>query len=283
MTKQEGKPNDMKAFIAGLKTVIRNSWPTQEEFAQGVTSKVNMSNILRETGGTSLSMRQALAAKAGMTVEEVTNLGKAVLNPPSAKATVEASATIKGGLDPEVGHSANELMGAATDLAAQAQVEIANYTRTMTQMLKTVTAERDKLMVLLAQEQTIMNAMPVAVKMVDKSMKVLYANRAMMERFQVFQGDPDAETHCGFGPIQDGVLQNVFNTGESIHKMMRHSSGVWYAVSAHPLHDNAWTVSKVVILIALADSWFETLQTMGWVPPSEDEVQSMCHGDASQE
>ena len=76
MSETAAKPNNVDAFITGLKMVIRNSWPTQEEFAKGVTSKVNMSNILRGTGGTSYKMRKALAARAGVTVEDVVALGQ---------------------------------------------------------------------------------------------------------------------------------------------------------------------------------------------------------------
>lgn len=73
--------NDMQAFILGLKTIIRTNWDSQEEFAKGVTSKVNMSNILRGVGGTSFKMRQALPAKAGMTMEDVINIGKSKSKP----------------------------------------------------------------------------------------------------------------------------------------------------------------------------------------------------------
>ena len=66
----------MEYFIAGLKSVIKSDWPSQEKFAEGVTSKVNLSNVLRGERGTSLDMRRKLAAKAGLTVEDVIALGK---------------------------------------------------------------------------------------------------------------------------------------------------------------------------------------------------------------
>ncbi len=63
-------------FIVGLRKVIKTTAPSQEKFAEGVTSKVNLSNVLRGHSGTSLKMREKLARKAGMTVEEVISVGK---------------------------------------------------------------------------------------------------------------------------------------------------------------------------------------------------------------
>ena len=63
-------------FAKGLKAVIYQNFPSQKEFADGVTSPVNLSNILRGKVGTSEKMEQKLSKKAGMTVEQVINIGK---------------------------------------------------------------------------------------------------------------------------------------------------------------------------------------------------------------
>lgn len=34
-------------FISGLKSVIKNNWPSQEKFAEGITSKASRNKALR--------------------------------------------------------------------------------------------------------------------------------------------------------------------------------------------------------------------------------------------
>jgi hypothetical protein len=69
-------PETKKYFIKGLRIAIKSSGRTQKEFAQGVTSPVNLSRILRKTSGLSEDMANALAKKAGSDVMGIARIGE---------------------------------------------------------------------------------------------------------------------------------------------------------------------------------------------------------------
>lgn len=64
-------------FVSGLKVAIERSGMSQTEFSNGVTSKTNLSNILRGKVGTSDDMKSKLASKAGLDTAEIVALGRA--------------------------------------------------------------------------------------------------------------------------------------------------------------------------------------------------------------
>jgi len=68
--------NEDKCFRAGLRVAIKQSGIKQGAWSEGVTSPVNLSNILRNKVGLSRQMIEALAEKAGMSVAEIIELGK---------------------------------------------------------------------------------------------------------------------------------------------------------------------------------------------------------------
>jgi hypothetical protein len=73
---EEMTPEEIKYFLKGLALVIDKTGQTQKEFAQGVTSSVNLSRILKQGYGVSSKKATALAKKAGMGVLEVARLGE---------------------------------------------------------------------------------------------------------------------------------------------------------------------------------------------------------------
>lgn len=69
-------PETTRFFIEGLKVAIDRTGMSHTEFALGITSKSNLSNILRYKVGTSDKMKTALAKKAGLDVAEIVALGQ---------------------------------------------------------------------------------------------------------------------------------------------------------------------------------------------------------------
>ena len=266
MEQVNAKTEEAQDFIAGLKVIVRNNWSSQEEFAKGVTSKVNMSNILRGAGGTSYKMREALAARAGMTVQDVIELGRRKLRPKQEIPELVMPINLEDEI--ENGKTVAEIMATATTLTAQLHTEMSIYAKEVTRLLHIVTTERDKLLALLAQEQSVVNATPVAVKMLNHNRKVIYANKAMTECFQVTVGDVPAEGQvctCGMCKENDTCVVDIaLHKAKTANRIIKHTDDVHYMVAAYPIIDNAWTVSRVVVFITFAEPWFEAFQAIGW-------------------
>jgi len=256
-------------FIAGLKQYIKASDMTQEEFAKGVTSKVNISNILRRTSGTSASMRQALAAKAGMTVEEIVQMGKQlslpknghiaaalpIIEPPQITEPEEAS-----------GGSISDIMNRASEYTLGLHAELTGFAKKMAGIIKDLVRERDKLVSLLAQEQAVTNVMPQAIKVLDKDMNVVYVNKTMMERFQCTPGDLCEHDGCNLC-MKAGLecaARTVFAHGKPVKRIMK-INGDWFALSAQPIVDTAWNIIKVVVVISFMTEWLPILHEQGFV------------------
>jgi hypothetical protein len=259
-------------FIAGLKTIIRTSWPSQEKFAQGVTSKVNMSNILRGAGGTSYAMRKALAEKAGMTIEDITKLGRAPKHIP-----VINLAAIMPGMTADVppedaipyGGSINEVMNTASDFTFGLHANITHYAKAMLALVKDITTERDKLLDLLAREQMITNTLDESIKLVSREKRVIYVNRAMMEKFHVTPGDQIY--HAAEGSLchlTGHLIDKVCAQGKQVQEIASHSLGPLF-ITGYPIVDKTWQVTQVLVVVQLGSSWLDLLRESGWaLPPS---------------
>lgn len=252
-----------KDFIAGLKTIIRTSWPTQEEFAEGVTSKVNLSNVLRGKGGTSYSMRKALAQKAGMSVDAVMKIGRAVEQTPHAT-LADILPRISADRDETeqlpFGGSINDIMTTASEFTLGLQNNITSYAKSMLAIVRDITTERDKLVELLAREQLVCNTMDEAIKLVSKDKRTIYANRSMMEKFQDTPGDDCTQESC----LQ--LLDEVLGTGKVIRRLVIHDLGTLF-VTGYPITDRKWQVTHVLIVVQMGDGWMRFLQEQGWTPP----------------
>jgi len=260
--------DNIENFILGLKQYIKNSDMTQEEFAKGVTSKVNISNILRRTSGTSVSMRQALAAKAGMTVEEVIQMGKKLSQPKNGYAHVLSSTPIPTpDHEPEEpsGGSVSDIINRASEYTLSLHAELTDFAKKMAGIIKDLVRERDKLVSLLAQEQAVTNGMPQAIKVVDRDMKVIYVNKTMMERFQCTPGDACEHRECNLC-LKAGLecaAKSVFAHGKPVRRIM-HIDNDWFAMTAQPIVDATWTVIKVVVVISFMTEWLPILQEHGF-------------------
>ena len=272
MPKKETPP-EIRYFIAGLKKIIRTSWPTQEEFSRGVTSEVNMSNILRGNTGTSATMRQALAQKAGMSIEEVIELGKASLNgEPILNKNIVTPAIMNNNQDEEsyfYGGSITDILNNIADLSVEMHNNLSNYTKSMTSMTRNLIEERDKLVKLLAQEQAIFNALPGLIKIVNRDMQVVSVNRAMLEKYQVTPGDTCYQDNCALcGGVHDNcIVKQVFQRGKPIRRILHGEQNKWCIMSAFPITDPTWQVEKVVIYYTLGEQLEKLFTDNGWIAP----------------
>lgn len=266
---QPATNGEIKEFITGLRAIIRTSWNTQEEFAQGVTSKVNMSNILRGASGTSFAMRKALAAKAGMSIEEVIALGKTAMQrtgqTPVVAPSQEASNTEMPEDEAYLGGSASDIMNKASELTLALHTDITQCAKSMTGLLKNLIRERDKLVSLLAQEQAILDSLEESIKVVDRDMNIVYVNRSMMEKFQVTPGDLCVESGCTFCnlPKRGCIAKEVFHKCKAVHRAIK-IEGEWYSMVGYPIMDPSWQVVKVVLRITRGTPWIDQLKAQGY-------------------
>ena len=76
-TINENNWNDADWFAEGLRLIISRNWDGQKQFREnGITSQVNLSRIINRKVNTSRPMRQKLAERAGVSIEEIMELGK---------------------------------------------------------------------------------------------------------------------------------------------------------------------------------------------------------------
>lgn len=253
-------------FVKGLKIIIRNNWKTQEEFAQTVTSKVNMSNILRGHVGTSKAMRQALADRAGMSVEEIEKLGRNADNGNHLLRPLPSSPLVQEAKEYTGGSSA-ELLNIAAEQTTAMQNELASYTKNLTSLLSDVLAERDKLLRLINQEQAVTNSIAAAIMVVDSNMKVISVNRPMMEQFMVYPKDDVGKNNCPFCGEIEKLVNKVFNK-EGVSRGVTLHDGEHYCMTACPVLTHDWKVDRATVLVFSVDPLVDLFKSMGWTPPS---------------
>lgn len=246
---------DINYFIDGLKTVIRNSWHSQEDFAKGVTSKVNISNILRKKTGTSYNMRVDLANRAGMTIDEVIALGRKVSNPkPIQESSIEnTQINLQGG-------SLNEITNTINELTINFNNDTTYFIQNMCGIVNSIVSERDKLITLLAKEHSVLNSFPIAMQVINKDMKVVYTNKLSVETFQITVNDDcTVETRAIYSELALAV-NTVLTTNNIIRKFITYENNN-YVLEAYPIRNNSWILSHVSILIFFADPWIELFKT----------------------
>lgn len=241
------KPQDISYFIAGLKHTIQSSPMTQEEFAHGVTSKVNLSNVLRETSGTSQKMRVALAAKAGLTVDDLVMLGKELQRDlPQQELRMHP---------PEVDTLSNPLELSDADLIteiSQRKYTALNSVQETIQkcmdIIRTLLSEKNKLVSLLARDQSVINGVTTNIFIVTADKHITFCNRAATERFTVFPGDTMKKLglcHCDDAAC---VINNALHTGNRATQLFK-VNGEFLECTAHPMMDPSGVYDRVVLTI----------------------------------
>jgi len=258
--------DDNQYFLNGLKTVIRRDWPTQEEFAKGVTSKVNLSNILREQTGTSQSMRQALAKKAGMTVEDVIAIGKGAAQLTSAGTRPGDVKNSSPGAPFGVGElsemSSSLLLSKISDYSLDVTEQMATQAKTMVATIRALVEERNRVLRLWQREQKVSNSIDEAIKVVTKKFNIGYCNRAYSERYQQEEGDHCSEDHC-ISCKGACLAGKVFITGKSEHSLVE-DGGCWFYKTAYPIPSPTGIIDNVVVVSREIDTLVELMREKGW-------------------
>jgi transcriptional regulator with PAS, ATPase and Fis domain len=259
------KDGDMQHFISGLKTVIRRSWPTQEEFAAGITSKVNMSNILRGRSGTSQPMRNALAEKAGMTVEEIIALGKGespMYTRYEPKEKVSPSFIDAFKLSDM---TSSDLLSATAEFNLSITDKFLQLAKDVGETVKTLVDERNRLLAQLSQEQAVINSIDSAVKVVDRNFTIIYCNRAYTELYHLGEDDSCGESAEG---DSGGIVAKVFKTGKSEKTLTTYNDKL-YCHNGYPVFSASSKIIHVVVVTQLTTEFTALLPSHGWIPPSE--------------
>jgi len=242
-------------FITGLKKIIKIEWETQEEFAKGVTSKVNMSNILRGAVGTSQKMRDALATKAGLTVEEVVDLGRKTLRSgimPSRPA-----------IQPSEMHelTGSEIHGRIHECSRALQEEFNFYHTAMTNAVTGLVQERDDLISLVHQERATLNAISDRVKVVDADLNIIACNRACTEKYMQVIGD---KCEVAGRKMCEGscIAKKAFRSGKVERKLSVDGDAV-ETCAAYPMVDPDGTVGRVTVVTGSLSDFMEAFKEQG--------------------
>lgn len=226
-------------FVKGLDVFLKNTQMTQKDFAEGVTSKVNLSNILNGNSGTSEKMRLALAKKAGLSIDELVNLGKTDMSHTNGNARVE----------PVAEPVEKEIVLDHDTIAAMNGLEIMNHTSTLkNDMLNTVlcfnkklndiisslTKQRDDLMMMLSEHKASVNALEQPMITIKKNLTVVESNRAACEELSIFPGTKM--------PLGVEAIERLFITGRKEYLVLADRQAALY-----PITDNNGNVKFVVM------------------------------------
>lgn len=227
-------------FINGLRVFLKSSEMTQEEFAQGVTSKVNMSNILRGNSGTSEKMRRALAKKAGLSVEDLVSLGKS--KSPDDEVVPTTAVRMKNGFLPDVSHdaiasmSALEIMNQTAELKNHMLEAVVNHNKQLTSFISALTKQRDDLMVMLDEHKASVNVLEQPIITLNRKKVIQDCNRVACESLGVFPGNAYTEAH--------EEVERVFLTGRKEYLKIGEVQAAVY-----PVLDQTGNVKRVVVML----------------------------------
>ena len=246
-------------FIVGIKNVIQTYPGTQGEFAEGVCSKVNLSNVLRGNGGTSEKMRRKLAEKAGMTVEDVIALGKQASIPKTPITTKTELFTELSGM------SSTEIINKTSTYTAELTESMVTHTRVINNAITQLTQERAKLIEMLHVEQSTINSIDARIKVVNRDNIITNCNKAYTEHTHQVEGDLCNEGDCTLcqNKGHECLVTTVFKTGQSIRVMYETPSGNWEVKSAYPQMANTGLVDKVVIMTRDITSIIDHIKSNG--------------------
>jgi len=257
--------DDIEYFIAGLKSVISGQWPSQEKFAEGVTSKVHLSNVLRGTSGTSLDMRRKLAAKAGFTIEDVIALGKRRLHPEAD--TVEDTAepdsqAVAFSSDELIDMNSSDLLSKVSDYSSEIADQMMAHAKLVAGSAKALAEERNRLLKLFRREQAVSNSIGEAIKVVNKKYNIGYCNRAYSERYKQVEGDHCSKDNC-ISCRGACLAGKVFATGKPEQSLVE-DNGSWFYKTAYPIPSPNGIIDAVVVVSREMDTLLELMREAGW-------------------
>lgn len=228
-------------FVKGLDVFLKNTQTTQKDFAEGVTSKVNLSNILSGNSGTSEKMRLALAKKAGLSIDELVNLGKADV----------VRETGNGHVEPVAEPVKKEVVLDHDTIAAMNGLEIMNHTsilkndmlntvlcfnKKLNDIISSLTKQRDDLITLLANHKAAINVVEQPMIVINKHFIVKESNRAGCEELGAFPNTKFA--------LANDDIERVFVTSRKEYLKIDGRQAALY-----PITDNSGNVCTVVVVM----------------------------------
>lgn len=256
--------SDLNYFVTGLKSVIKSEWPSQEKFAEGVTSKVNLSNVLRLQRGASHEMRKNLAARAGLTVEEVIAIGKRKLHPEAdePKVTTEPSSSgIPFNADELSAMRSAELNRKVGWYSSEIIDKMMAHAKQVGATLNMLTEERNRIQELLLLEQKIANTIEEAIKVVNRDLRIVYCNQAYVSMNPDFFSDDCAGSLCE--QCKTGcIAEKVFTAGKPDRSLVERN-GSWIYLTAYPMKSEIGIIDHVVI-VSREMNLFQMLEEQGW-------------------
>ena len=223
-------------FLRGIKLYLEDTQTTQKDFAKGITSKVNLSNILRGNSGTSEKMRQALAKKAGMSVDELIHLGKHGSKSDNKSLDIHQFAPAALTDEDILTMSGVNLLGKVSELEQQNVAANMIYINQINFIIKVITQQRDDLRKRLADARAVTSALDGLVMEIGKDLKVIQSNRSGFEELGAFPGSTVLV-------IPEHVRQ-VFTTGQKIDTTFEGHKGRMY-----PIFDNDDNVKSIVLTV----------------------------------
>lgn len=248
---------DIENFLNGLKIVIQRNWLTQEEFAEGVTSKVNLSNVLRGKVGTSRKMRIALAEKAGMSVEDIAQIGsgRAVEVEPNLLPPIEHLAP-NYSLE---GMDSVDFLGAVSHYKSDLVNEADRWAKSVGQFVEKLASERIRLSKQNEDYLVVLNSISEAIKVINTDYKIVFSNRANSARNAEHVGDDCLD--------KNGIISEVFRTSSKVWKVCEDENGKKYSRIGHPVFRNAAEVVSVCVVSRPVDDFLQLLVDQGWTAP----------------
>jgi PAS domain-containing protein len=219
-------------FVKGLRTYIQNSPITQEKFAEGVTSTVNLSNVLSGNSGTSDKMRHALARKAGLTVDEIVALGK------TEQAVISTAPKYNNSTYDEVASMGTlEIIEQANELGNDLLTAGIRHNNHMASIIRALSKQREELLKSVASKNAAMHAIDQPVVILNDDLTVDTCNRAATDQFGVYP-------HTAF-KREDKWLRQVFNTGK---KSTKHDDTGRF-MGAYPIYGTDGDVKQAVLVV----------------------------------
>lgn len=247
MTQKKPSP-----FAIGLKKVIQQKPISQKEFAEDITSQVNLSNILSGQTGTSENMRKKLADRAGMTVEEIIEFG----TPKESQASeaqpkdpvldkLDTSAKLHDEITcmnlPEV---VNSILSANNTITAQ----LAEHLRSTTTTLSALAKDRDWILEQYHLEQTALNTVSESIKVIDRSKRILRCNNAQFGSTLQLTGEESCMEEGRELCKHNCLAQMVFLKKTIQRYVGKNNEGQWESRVAYPVLSRSGLVDKVVIV-----------------------------------
>jgi len=263
---------DIKYFMAGLKRVIEHEWTTQEEFSKDVCSAVNLSNILRGNSGTSPSMRQALASKAGRSMEELITIGQYGY-PVQDSMTRAQEHTIaresEGGAFTTASlaeATADEMLQMINNFISETTEHISNRLRDLAATLNLIVNERNRLAKMVQKHSTMFNSSGDAVKVVNAEHIIVDCNRAYTQQYHKYIGE-HCDDDCSSCDREHCIIAQVFKTSLP-ERTITCSNGAWFSHMAYPIFSAMNIIDQVVVISRELDGLMVLLEEQGWVRPA---------------